>query len=88
MALPEIERAVEKGRLKADGTVMLEKSNLANYDGLLILRLAPAAGAIEQAKAQYEAVMGDTPYDSTNPNLPPLQLQVEEMIVYLERSPS
>ncbi|HIK54839.1 MAG TPA: hypothetical protein IGS37_06720 [Synechococcales cyanobacterium M55_K2018_004] len=70
------------------GTVVLKNSNLANYDGLLILRLAPAAEAIEQAKAQYEAVMGDTLYDSTNPNLPPLNLKVEEMIVYLERSQS
>jgi len=65
------------------GTVVLEGSDLAGYYGQLILRLAPEASAIAQHPTEYQAVQGDVLLASENPNLPPLDLAVEQMIVYL-----
>ncbi len=65
------------------GTVLLRGSQLAQYDKTLILRLRPAPGAAEKAPNDYRAVLGDGTFSSTNPHLPPLRLQVGEMIVRL-----
>lgn len=65
------------------GTVVLESSNLANYYGELILRLEPDLAAIEEQGTAFQAVQGDTLFASDNPNLPLLNLTIDEMIVYL-----
>ena len=66
-----------------EGTVVLEGSDLAQYYGLLILRLRPDPAAIEASPEAYQAVVGDKLISSDDPNLPPLNLAVYEMIVYL-----
>jgi CBS domain-containing protein len=68
------------------GTVVLEGSNLAKYDGLLILRLQPAENASEQAASDYEAVTGDRLFESTDPHFDNLGLKVNDMAVYLGQS--
>ncbi|MEL6384126.1 MAG: hypothetical protein AAFQ89_17065 [Cyanobacteria bacterium J06626_18] len=65
------------------GTVILEESNLANYDGLLLLRLRPDSEAIKQFPDAYQAVSGDKLLSSEDPNFSSLSLSVDEMIVYL-----
>ncbi|MEM9005395.1 MAG: hypothetical protein AAGE59_17960 [Cyanobacteria bacterium P01_F01_bin.86] len=66
-----------------EGTVILEGSNLAQYHNLLLLRLGPKPDAITQYPNEYQAVLGDKLLSSDDPNLPPLDLSVYEMIVYL-----
>lgn len=67
------------------GTVVLDKTRLAKYSGLLTLRLSPQPGAAESQSADFEAVMGDRLYDSTNPHLQALYPTVDRMIVRLTR---
>lgn len=69
------------------GTVVLEGSQLAQYDGLLILRVQPAASTGEESDA-YQAVQGETLYPSSDRNFESLDLKVKEVIVYLSRSES
>ncbi|PSN80607.1 hypothetical protein C8B47_05740 [filamentous cyanobacterium CCP4] len=69
------------------GTVMLEDSQLEQYDGYLLLRLKPAATAIDQHAEAYQAVMGDQLFASDNPSLDQLDPSVSEMIVYFEALP-
>ena len=66
-----------------EGTVLLEGSNLENYDGLLILRARPELETTKQFPDEYAAVLGDKQLSSDDPNLDPLNLSVYEMIVYL-----
>lgn len=66
------------------GTLSLENSKLSQYDGLLILRVAPPA-AVSPDSAAYQAVLGDTLYPSSDPNFQTLNLSVNEMMVYLTR---
>ncbi len=69
------------------GTVMLAGSQLDQYDGYLLLRLKPAATAIDQHSEAYQAVMGDQLFASDDPNLEVLQLSIYEMVVYFEPLP-
>lgn len=66
------------------GTLVLEGSELSHYYGALILRLQPADPAAPQQHADaFAAVQGDKLISSDNPNLAPLDLVVDEMIVYI-----
>lgn len=65
------------------GTVVLEGSNLDEYYGLLILRLQPDAAAVQQEAKAFQAVQGDKLIAAEDPNLLPLDLEVNEIIVYL-----
>lgn len=66
------------------GTVVLEGSELSNYYGSLILRLQPTnPDTFQQQPEAFQAVQGDKLIASEDPNLPPLDLAVSEMIVYL-----
>ncbi|MBD2460628.1 hypothetical protein H6G89_06180 [Oscillatoria sp. FACHB-1407] len=66
------------------GTIVLEGSDLADYEGLLVLRVEPAENAAETAPSNYEAVMGDQLFPSTDPNFEPLGIKVGEMAVSLD----
>ncbi|MGF1523058.1 MAG: hypothetical protein ACFBSF_12150 [Leptolyngbyaceae cyanobacterium] len=66
-----------------EGTVVLEESDLEEYYGLLLLRVRPETDAIKQFPDAYQAVSGDKLLSSDDPNLPPLNLSVYEMIVYV-----
>lgn len=63
------------------GTIVLEGTGLAQYDGALWLRLAPSDEAVATHLDAYQAVMGDELFASTNPNLALLDLSVYEMVV-------
>ncbi|HEY9887379.1 MAG TPA: hypothetical protein V6D02_03205 [Candidatus Obscuribacterales bacterium] len=66
------------------GTVVLAGSNLAHYEGQLILRLQPSsADSWQQHTAAWQAVQGDKLIASDDPNLIPLDLQISDLIVYL-----
>ncbi|MGD1928703.1 MAG: hypothetical protein ACFB12_07315 [Leptolyngbyaceae cyanobacterium] len=67
------------------GTVVLEGSNLSDYDGLIVLRLLPAqVDTFQQQPEAFQALAGDRLISSDNPYLPALDLVVDEMIVYLD----
>ncbi len=65
------------------GTVLLEGTKLAQYQKTLVLRLTTAPNAPERARNDYQAVMGDRKFSSTNPRLKSLGVKVGEMIVRL-----
>jgi len=65
------------------GTVFLEGTPLAEYDSLVWIRLNPADGAIAGNSEAFEAVMGDRMISSEDPNLTALDLQVDEIGIYL-----
>ncbi|MFB2937386.1 hypothetical protein ACE1B6_19235 [Aerosakkonemataceae cyanobacterium BLCC-F154] len=68
------------------GTIVLENTKLSDYQGKLILQVAPTPDAAEKHPRQYQAVMGDRTFSSSNPNWQPLEIKVQQMIVYLDRS--
>lgn len=68
------------------GTVVLTGTKLAQYDKLLILRLAPQPGTIEARSADFEALMGDQLFNSDNPHLQALYPSVNRIIVRLSRN--
>lgn len=65
------------------GTVVFEGSNLAKYDGLLIVRLQPSENASQEAPSDYEAVVGDRLFESTNSHFEKLGMTVSDMSVSL-----
>lgn len=65
------------------GTVMLENTQLDKYAGDLILRVRPTEAAIEARPEAYQALQGDTLFESDDPNLAQLEFTVYEMMVYL-----
>ncbi|MEB3357110.1 MAG: hypothetical protein VKK04_10310 [Synechococcales bacterium] len=65
------------------GTILLEDTQLSEYDGLLTLRVTPSNSSMQAANADYQEVMGDQVYSSTNPHLQPLDIEVYDMIVTL-----
>ncbi|MBE9137552.1 hypothetical protein IQ254_10065 [Nodosilinea sp. LEGE 07088] len=69
------------------GTVVLADSQLAQYQDLLWLRMAPAEAAIAEHSAAYEALLGDQVFASGNPNLELLNLEVIDMVVSLDAVP-
>ncbi|MEB3210837.1 MAG: hypothetical protein VKL39_05760 [Leptolyngbyaceae bacterium] len=66
------------------GTVLLDNTSLDAYREDLILRMEPAPGAAESHSDDFQAVLGDALFESTNPHLAPLDLTLEEVIVYLD----
>lgn len=68
------------------GTILLENTKLSNYKGKLILQVAATPDAAKKFPRQYQAVMGDGTFSSSNPNWQPLGIQVQQMIVYLDQS--
>ncbi|MEO1208067.1 MAG: hypothetical protein AAFX78_00860 [Cyanobacteria bacterium J06638_20] len=69
------------------GTVFFEGTPLAEYDGLVWVRLAPPDSRLADSPGAFEAVMGDRMIPSDDPNLDALDLSVVDMGVYLS-SPS
>lgn len=65
------------------GTVVLEGTKLSRYQKTLVLRLATAPNAPQRAPNDYQAVVGDRKFSSTNPRLKSLGVKVGEMIVRL-----
>lgn len=65
------------------GTIAFEGSTLAKYDGLLIVRLQPSDNAAKDAPSDYEAVVGDRLFESTDPHFEKLGMTVSDMAVYL-----
>lgn len=66
------------------GTLVLENSNLSDYYGSLILRVQPSDPELFQQEAgAFQALQGDKLISSDDPNLPNLDLVVDEMIVYI-----
>lgn len=68
------------------GTILLENTKLANYKGKLNLQVGPTPDAAKKYPRQYQAVMGDATFSSSNPNWQPLEIRVQQMIVYLDQS--
>jgi hypothetical protein len=68
------------------GTILLENTKLSNYKGKLILQVAATPDAAQKFPRQYQAVMGDSTFTSSNPNWQPLGITVQQMIVYLDGS--
>jgi hypothetical protein len=66
------------------GTVMLEDSNLDQYNGYLLLRVSPSQEAMTTHVGDYQAVMGDELFASSNAHFQPLELSVYEMVVYFD----
>lgn len=67
------------------GTLSLEGTKLANYEGLLIVRVAPQSDL--NTSEDYQAVMGEEMIPDSDPHLRSLNLRVSEMIVYLKPQP-
>lgn len=65
------------------GTVVLEGTKLAQYQKTLVLRLTTAPNVAERARNDYQAVLGDRKFSSTNPRFKSLGVKVGEMIVRL-----
>jgi hypothetical protein len=65
------------------GTVILKETLLAKYQRSLVLRLSPDSAATESRSEDLQAVLGEGPFDSTNPHLQVLSPRVERMIVRL-----
>jgi hypothetical protein len=65
------------------GTVLLQNTKLAKYNGKLILRVAAAPNAAEKHPRAYRSVSGDQTFSSKNPNWRPLGIRIREMIVPL-----
>jgi hypothetical protein len=68
------------------GTILLENTKLSNYQGKLILQVAATPDTEKKFPRQYQAVMGDSTFSSSNPNWQPLGMRVQQMIVYLNES--
>lgn len=66
------------------GTVVLEGSQLDQYDGYLFLRLYPSKTSADQHSEAYQAVLGSELYASDNPNLDLLEPSIYEMVVYFD----
>ncbi|NET03159.1 MAG: hypothetical protein F6K09_32335 [Merismopedia sp. SIO2A8] len=65
------------------GTVLLQGTKLAEYEQLLILRLQAAPDAAQKSPEDYQAVLGDSTFSSSNPHMGRLNLKVGEIIVQL-----
>lgn len=65
------------------GTVLLDNTAIADYSGKLFIRLAPSVADWEAKKEQLFKVRGDQAFNSTDPNLDGLDIEVEELVVNL-----
>ncbi|MEH1924921.1 hypothetical protein [Nostoc sp.] len=68
------------------GTILLDSSKLSSYQGKLILRVDAAPNASEKFPNDYQAVLGDSTFSSTNPHWKPLEIRLAEIIVVLNPS--
>ena len=64
-----------------EGTLSLKDTQLTQYDSLLFLRARPEESTVEQLPNDYQAVMGDGRFPSTNPHMEALSPRIYEMIV-------
>ncbi|MEH1778644.1 MAG: hypothetical protein V7K67_32690 [Nostoc sp.] len=68
------------------GTILLDSSKLSRYQGKLILRVDTAPNASEKFPNDYQSVLGDSTFSSTNPHWKPLGIRLTEIIVVLNPS--
>lgn len=68
------------------GTVLLEDTQLRDYSGMLIMRLSMDEAARTQSAADYQALLGDELYESSNPHAQKLNLTVGELLVSLRET--
>ncbi|MEH2350132.1 MAG: hypothetical protein V7K55_19460 [Nostoc sp.] len=68
------------------GTILLDNSKLARYQGKVILRVDAAPNAYEKFANDYQAVSGDSTFSSSNPHWKPLGIRLSEIIVVLNPS--
>ncbi|MBW4674281.1 MAG: hypothetical protein KME52_09740 [Desmonostoc geniculatum HA4340-LM1] len=68
------------------GTILLDSSKLSRYQGKLILRVDAASNASEKFPNDYQAVLGDGTFSSSNPHWKPLGVRLTEIIVVLNPS--
>ncbi|MEH2192771.1 MAG: hypothetical protein V7K98_09030 [Nostoc sp.] len=68
------------------GTILLDSSKLARYQGKVILRVDAAPNAYEKFANDYQAVSGDSTFSSSNPHWKPLGIRLAEIIVVLNPS--
>ncbi|MBN3961462.1 hypothetical protein [Nostoc sp. NMS8] len=68
------------------GTILLDSSKLSRYQGKLILRVDAAPNASENFPNDYQSVLGDSTFSSTNPHWKPLGIKLAEIIVVLNPS--
>jgi len=66
------------------GTVLLDNTALDQHRDDLVLRMEPEMGTAQTHPEDFQAVLGDRLYASTNPHFQPLNLTLEEIIVFLE----
>ncbi len=66
------------------GTVMLDDTTLDDYRNHLVLRMEPEPGIAESRASDFQAVLGDRLYASTDPHFQALNMHLEEVIVFLE----
>ena len=67
-----------------EGTVLLEGTQLSQYQGLLFLRLRPESDAAKRFPDDYTKVLGDGLFSSSNPHIQVLAPTVYEAVVLLE----
>lgn len=92
MSLKELEAKLGEFQLYGfgwdySGTVLLQGTNLADYQGLLILRLSPDRTTVETQPQLYQSVSGDTPFSSSNPAIQALNPTINRIIVKLSPAP-
>ncbi|MFN6536426.1 MAG: hypothetical protein RM021_008645 [Nostoc sp. EkiNYC01] len=68
------------------GTILLDSSKLSRYQGKLILRVDAASNASEKFPNDYQAVLGDGTFSSSNQHWKPLGVRLTEIIVTLNPS--
>ncbi|GAB4149823.1 MAG: hypothetical protein Fur0046_28590 [Cyanobacteria bacterium J069] len=68
------------------GTVLLEGTELRDYYGLLVMRLQMDDAVRTQANADYQALIGDDLFESSNPRAQNLNLTVGELLVSLRET--
>ncbi|ABA22514.1 conserved hypothetical protein [Trichormus variabilis ATCC 29413] len=65
------------------GTVLLESSKLSRYQGKLLVRVDAATNASERYPKDYQAVLGDSTFSSSDRHWKPLGMKVSQLIVIL-----
>jgi hypothetical protein len=65
------------------GIVLLESSKLSRYQGKLLVRVDAATNASERYPKDYQAVLGDSTFSSSDRHWKPLGMKVSQVIVIL-----
>lgn len=66
------------------GTVLLDNTVLDEHRETLILRMEPELGVAQTNTDDFQAVLGDRLYESTDPHFGSLNMTLDDVIVYLE----